>query len=53
MEILRELHKLGANKDSDDFSSGWNEAISETVRIVERVTKISMEDAVWNMEGET
>lgn len=50
VEILRELHKLGSSRDSDDFSNGWNEAISETVRIVERVTKISMEDAVWNEE---
>ena len=50
VEILRELHKLGSNRDSDDFSNGWDEAINEAVRIVERVTKISMEDAVWNEE---
>ncbi len=50
MEILRELHKAGGGDVDDDYSKVWNEAINEAVRIVERVTKISMEDAIWQEE---
>ena len=52
LEILRELHKAGGSDAQDDFSKGWDEAITESIRIVERITGISVEDAIWQ-EGET
>lgn len=52
LEILRELHKVGGCDAKDDFSNGWDEAITEAIRIVERITGISVEDAIWQQEGE-
>ncbi len=51
IEILREFSKLRGDGGEDDFSKGWDEALNETTKVVERVTGISMEDAIWR-EGE-
>lgn len=50
LEILRELHKAGGTDAADDFSKGWDEGISEAIRIVEKVTRMSVDDAIWQEE---
>lgn len=50
LQILRELHNAGGTDAADDFSKGWDQAIDEAIRIVEKVTKISVEDAIWQEE---
>lgn len=46
LEILKRLHEAGGTDATDDFSRGWDEAISEAIRIVEKVTRMSIDDAI-------
>jgi len=44
--ILLQLHEAGGCDAQDDYSKGWDEAITEAIRIVEKETGIRIEEVL-------
>lgn len=45
-ETLLRLHNIGGCDAQDEYSKGWDEAITEAIKEVERVTGVSIEEAL-------
>lgn len=44
--ILSRLHEAGGCDAQDDYSKGWDEAITEAIRIVEEETGTRIEEVL-------
>ena len=44
--ILLRLHEVGGCDAQDDYSKGWDEAITEAIKIVEEETGIRIEEVL-------
>lgn len=44
--VLFQLHHVGGCGAQDDYSKGWDEAITEAIRIVEKETGIGIEEVL-------
>ncbi|MCX4340019.1 MAG: hypothetical protein OSJ72_10280 [Lachnospiraceae bacterium] len=44
--ILLRLHEAGGCDAQDDYSKGWDEAITEAIKIVEEETGIRIEEVL-------
>ena len=44
--ILLRLHEAGGRDAQDDYSKGWDEAITEAIKIVEEETGIRIEEVL-------
>lgn len=46
LEILKRIHEAGGCDAADEYSKGWDAAITEIIRIVEDATGISVDEAI-------
>lgn len=49
-EILLEIHNIGGCDATDDYSKGWDAAVTEAIKVVENITGINIEDVLNEKE---